>query len=236
MSNELTLAGLTNLPVSKVATTSLTEYKTSGDFLSRLQLINPQSKYVALSKIPAGNYGIPSPNDEIQDMGGTVDIIPLAVRDKAMDLSDPGNPIAVFDPNTDLYQDICMRSDIKDSGCVFGPSLLVFERSSERFLELYLGNKSGRFVAGDFEQFLPISEAQAEEFGIESRGPLTCTLGSQFMERPRQAWYAPTVGPCSTPFQTLPTVEDIVEEVAKFVSEGEAKDTPQVAETGGRSR
>src|SRR5690606_2623910 len=99
-------------------------------------------------------------------------------RDKAMDLSGE-KPIAVFDPDDPLFQDIVERSDIKDSGCVFGPSFLVYERTTNRFLELFLGNKSGRYEAGKMAAFLPISEAEAAAHGVKPREPQACTLTSE---------------------------------------------------------
>lgn len=229
MSTDLTVASLTNLPTAK-HTVDLTQYGTGGEFLGRLQLVNSQSKYVGLNKIQAGHYGIPGQEDSIEDLGPVVDIIPFAVRDKAMDLSGE-SPIAVFDPEDPFYQDIVERSSEKDSGCMFGPSFLVFERNSGKFLELYLGNKSGRYEAGKMAAFLPISEEQAAEYGVEPRGPQPCTLTAEFIQRPRQAWYAPKIGKCSTPFDNLPPTEEIVAEVTKFVTEQSSDTVPEVAET-----
>lgn len=236
MSKNLTVASLTNLPTTKKSV-NLANYGSGGNFLGRLQLINSQSKFVGLNKIQAGHYGIPGAGDTIEDLGDTVDIMVYAVRDQAMDLSGE-KPIAVFDVDDPLFQDIVERSEIKDSGCVYGPAFLVFERNSGRFLEFFMGNKSARYEAGNMEVFLPIGEEAAAELGIKAREPQACTLSAHFIERPRQAWYAPKVGKCSTPFTNLPAVEDIVAEITKFVEESSTEGAPEVAEPkkGGRSR
>ena len=228
--NELTVASLTSLATTATAV-DLSAYAT-GDYLSRLQLINGQSKLVGKGLIDAGHFGIPS-SDAVEDLGETVDILPLAVREKAMDLSGEV-PIAVFDPASELYQDIVDRSAIKDSSCVYGPSFLVLERSTGRFLELFMGNKSGRFEADNMSAYLPISEDKAKEFGVEPRGPQPCTLTTEYIERPKHAWHVIKIGKCSTPFTELPDIDAIVKEVADFVTP--EADVPEVAETSGRSR
>lgn len=230
--NEMTVASLTSLPVTKKAV-DLTSYGSGGGFLKRLQLINSQSKVVAKGLIAPGRYAIVEGEDNVLDLGDTVDVLPFAVRDKAMDMSGE-KPIVCYDVDSDLYKDIMERSDVKDSHCVFGPSFLILERTTGRFLEFYLGNKSGRISAEAMSNFLPISEAQATEFGLEAREPLQTTLSGEFIEKPKFSWYAAKIGACSTPFAELPPIEEIFAEVEKFVNPEEA--ATEVATTGGRTR
>lgn len=234
MSNALTAASLTSLPTTQKQV-NLADFGGGGGFLGRLTLIASQSKLVAQGKIQAGHFGIPGAGDTVEDLGETVDILPLASRVKAMDISGE-QPVAVFDPDSDLFKDIVTRAETRDSGCVFGPSFLVFERNTGRFLELFLGNASGRYEAPKMGEFLPINEQQAAEFGVKARGPQPCTVSADFVERGNKAWYAPKITRCSTPINNLPPIEQIIDEVTKFVNEGTEEATPEVAKTTGRKR
>ena len=229
MSNEL--ATLTTLPVS-APKTDLTKYGGETEFLKRVQLVT-KGKYVDKGKIAPGHYGVPEGDDDITDLGESIDVLPLAVRDKALDTTeDP--PLAVFDADDEVFQDIVDRAGEKDSGCMYGPSFLLFERNSGQFFEFFCGNKSGRMEAGKFAQYLPVSEEQAKANGVEAHGPLPLTLRAKYIERPRYSWHAPQVTKCSTPFTNLPPVENIVEEINKFLNP-KVQDVEQ-AEEGGRDR
>jgi hypothetical protein len=213
MSNEL--ATLTSLPVSAAAT-SLAKNANVTEYLQRVQLVT-KGKYVDKGKIAPGHYGVPGAEDEIQDLGESIDVLAFAVRDKALDTTeDP--PLAVYDAEDAVYQDIEERAGQKDSGCMFGPSFLLFERNTGKFFEFFCGNKSARMEAGKFSPFLPISEAQAEQFGVEAQGPQPLTLRAKYIERPRYSWHAPQVTKCSTPFNNLPEIEVIVAEINKFLN------------------
>lgn len=230
MSNNA-LATLTTLPVSTTRT-DLTKYGGEVEFLQRIQLVT-KGKYVDSGKITPGHYGVPDGDDEITDLGETIDILPLAVRDKALDTTeDP--PLAVFDSEDEIFQDIVDRAGEKDSGCMFGPSFLVFERNTGKFYEFFCGNKSARMEAGKFSSYLPVSEEQAAEFGIEAQPPQPLTLRAKYIKRPRYSWHAPQVTKCSTPFTNLPPIERIVEEINKFLNPKTAD--VEKAEEGGRDR
>jgi hypothetical protein len=235
MSNELTtdLASLTNLPVSVTAArTNLAKRATETEWLQRIQLVT-KGKYVELDKIRSGHYGVPLKEDEIQDLGDSIDILPLAVRDKALDTTeDP--PLTNYDASSAIFQDIEERSSEKDSGCMWGPSFLVFERNTGKFYEFFCGNKSARAEAGKFEPFLPISEAEAEQFGCDPKGPDPITLTAKHIRRPRFSWHVPEVHECSTPFTNLPPVERIVQEIQKFLNP-KTQDA-ELVEEGERSR
>lgn len=229
MSNAL--ATLMTLPVS-APKTDLSKYGSEVEFLPRIQLVT-KGKYVDKGKITPGHYGVPEGDDDITDLGEAIDILPLAVRDKALDTTeDP--PIAVFDAEDEVFQDIVDRAGEKDSGCMFGPSFLVFERNTGKFYEFFCGNKSARMEAGKFSSYLPVSEEQAAQFGIKAQPPQPLTLRAKYIERPRYSWHAPQVTKCSTPFSNLPPIERIVDEINKFLN----PKTQEVekAEAGGRDR
>jgi len=212
MSNALTAASLTNLPSTKVV--DLSKYSSETSFLPRLQLVT-KGKYVDKSLIAPGHYGVPSGDDNIVDLGAEIDVLILSVRSKALDTNaDP--PLAVFDEADEVYQEIVDRAGGKDSGCMHGPSFLVFERNTGSFYEYFCGNKSGRTEAANIGQFLPVNEEQAKEFGVDTKGPAPCTLRAKYIERPRYSWHAPKVGKCSTPITNLPPLKTVIEQIEKF--------------------
>lgn len=224
MSNALTTAAsLTNLPSTDVV--DLSKFKET-TFLPRVQLVT-KGKYVDKGLIAPGHYGVPVSEDEIIDLGATIDVLPLSVRNKALDTTTEP-PTACFDSQNDVYKDIEERAGQKDSGCMYGPSFLFFERNTAKLYEFFCGNKSARMEAGNIGQFLPVSDAKADAFGIEPHGPMPCTMRAKYIERPRYSWHAPQVGKCSTPITNLPDNEYLVKEVVKFINP--KTDGPELAD------
>ena len=79
---------LEQLPSTQIGGDDLyAELAKGGDYLGRMQLYT-KGKAVNKGLIPPGHYGIPERDDEIIDLGTTVDIIPLARRPKAIDMTD----------------------------------------------------------------------------------------------------------------------------------------------------
>ena len=104
---------------------------------------------------------------------------------------------------------------------MYGPSFLVFERSSGRLLEFFCGSKSTRGEAKKIYPFLPLTEADIaarELSGVEPHGPLPLTLKSRLVEKGTYSWHVPVVVKCSTPFTNLPSMAAIVREIEKFVT------------------
>ncbi|MEN6365657.1 MAG: hypothetical protein ABFC88_02450 [Thermoguttaceae bacterium] len=176
-------------------------------FLGRLQLF---SKGNAINEglIPPGTYGIPESDKKIVKLGNSIDILPLARRLKALDLSDKEAIIANYDATSDEFKEIAAKSEEQDSMCMYGMSVmygmygtsfLVFERSTGRFLEFFCGTKSTRPVAGDIAVFLPLTASQidakkANNNGdvdvsqmkqMKTHGPQTCTLNVQIAKNNR---------------------------------------------------
>jgi hypothetical protein len=229
--NALAVASLTNLPTTVPASSALTSYGDEVDFLPRIQLVT-KGKYVDAGFKP-GHYGVPTGEDEIEDLGESIDVLVLAVRDKALDTNqDP--PVAVYDTKNPLFGDIKEKAGEKDSGCMYGPSLLVFERTTGRFYEFFLGNKSGRQEAAKIQPFLAVGDAAAKAAGVEAHGPLPCTFKAKYIKRAKYAWHAPQVTKCSNPITNLPPVEEVVDQITKFMTQ--KTDAPTIAAAGGRNK
>lgn len=184
MSNELIPFNADQLPSVELATDAELQELTKGtDFLQRIQLVT-KGKYVDTQKIGPGRYGVPQPGgEEILDLGSEIDILPLAVRAKALDMRDRDAIIAVYDMNLPEFESIKTRSAGPNSGCIWGPSFLVLERVTGNFYEYFMGNKSARQESGKLRPFLPLSREKAEAIGEESHGPIPCTLKNRYIQR-----------------------------------------------------
>ena len=198
---------------------------TAAKCVGRLHLYT-KGKTVNRGLAQAGHYGIPESDDEVIDLGGAIDIVPLARRPKAIDMTDSEGIIVSYDPDTAEFKRMAATSLEKESHCMYGPSFLVYERSTGRFLEFFCGNKSSRAEAKKIYPFLPLTQAdidaKAEKgedvSGLVPHGPLPATLKSRLVEKGTYSWHIPVVAECSTPFTNLPSMDRIVKEIASFVT------------------
>lgn len=189
------------------------------DFLPRLQLYG-KGKPIDRGLIKPGHYGVPE-GDEITDLGDSIDVIPFARRPKAIDMTDKENLIVVYDNNSADFKRIAAQSLEKESHCMYGPSFLVFERATGRFYDFFCGTKSMRNEAKKIYPFLPLSAGDITARGLtdqEPHGPLPLTLKSRLIEKPAFSWFVPVAVKCSTPFNKLPTGEQVIAEITKFVN------------------
>ena len=114
----------------------------------------------------------------------------------------------------------------KESHCMYGPSFLVFERSTCRFLEFFCGNKSSRSEAKKLYPYLPLSQADIDAKaargedvgGLEPHGPLPLTLKSRLVEKGTYSWHVPVVVKCGEAFTKLPSMDRIVKEINAFLT------------------
>jgi hypothetical protein len=217
--NELSLLETLNqLPSTQVGSDD--ELAKGADFLGRLQLFT-KGKAIDKGHIRPGHYGIPEAADEITDLGDNIDVLVLARRPKALDMTDKDAIIVSYNNESPEFKRIAAQSMEKESNCMYGPSFLVFERSSGRFLEFFCGSKSTRSEAKKIYPFLPLTEADIKArklADVPPHGPLPMTLKSKLVEQKTYSWHVPVVVKCSTPFRNLPTRERIVAEITKFVT------------------
>jgi len=191
MSNELSIFKPNNTSlVSADELETFSEVAKASEFLPRIQLIT-KGKYVDTGKIKPGHWGVPQTGgEEIEDLGEVIDIIPLDYRPKALDVSDKEAIITVYDVKDPEFQRI--KKAPKNSGCMWGPSFLVLERSTGLLYELFFGNKSGRAEADKMKPFLP----QAANKGV----PSPARLKIHYKKGPDYGWHVPVIIKCSEPF------------------------------------
>jgi len=200
------------------------------DFLGRLQLYS-KGKVVGRGLIAPGTWGVPEGDDAITAIGKSVDCIPFARRPKAIDLSDTDAIITNYDMGSDEFNRISDESLKKDSGCMFGPSFLVWERSTSRFLEWFCGTKSTR---AESKKIFPFLRLTAEDIkrrdlqDVDPHDPMPFTMNIKFIEKKNFSWHAPVVVPCSTPFTNGPSMKKLIFEMERFLNPSDAgveKDT-----------
>lgn len=196
-----------NLPAQANDLDALAKVAKGSDFLPRLQLVT-KGKYVDQGKITPGHFGVPQAGgDEILDLGDSVDIIPFLFRPKAMDVSDKEAIITVFD-NTEDPEFKRIIAAPKNTGCFWGPTFLVYERSTAAFYELFFNNASGRSEAGKMRAFLPTEQ----NGGV----PGAATITSRYKTKGEWGWHVPVINKCTLEFDAAPAIEAINEAVDKF--------------------
>ena len=108
MSNALQTVDLTQLPSTQLGSDEQFEQMSRNtQFLGRLQLF---SKGAAINEglIPPGTYGIPESDKKIVNLGKSIEILPLARRLKALDLSDKEAIIDIVDRTSGMS---CTRAE-----------------------------------------------------------------------------------------------------------------------------
>jgi hypothetical protein len=238
MSNEMMVLDLTQLPSTQVGSDeSFTDLAKGGDWLGYIKLCS-NDKYTKTKKIESGHWGIPGRDDEIDDLGDSIDVLPLARRPKAIDMSDKTAIVSSYDEKSEPFKDIQARSSEQGSSCQHGISFLVLERSTGRFLELFFGNKSSRPEAKNIFPYLPLSQADidrkaaagADVDGLAPHGPVPVTLKTKLVSNRKGMWHVPVVVRCSTPFTKLPDTAVVVREMTKFLA-AKSGGVEKVAET-----
>jgi hypothetical protein len=228
MANEMTVLDLSQLPSCQMGSdAAFDELAKGADFLKFVKLYT-KGPDIDRGRIRPGHWGIPgiSKDDPILDLGDSIDIVPLARRPKALDSSDKSAPIVSYDETSDTFKAIQAKSMEKDSGCQHGISYLVFERSTNQFLEVWFGNKSSRPEAKNLVPYMMLTQADIDRratnkqdvAGLAPHGPRVATLKVRLAENKQgQTWHVPMVLDCSTPVR-LPATEAIVKEIQRFLT------------------
>ena len=187
----------------------------SSAFLQRMQLYSKGKSGAAGTIIDGGHFGIPRSSDDIVDLGTSVDMLVIARKAKAIDMSDTDNIIVSNSPaDAEFKRIVDLADNTRDSGCAYGPTYLVYERSTSSFYELFMGNKSGRYASGKINEFLPSLVDGTPTFP-------TMTLNSEYITKGKWNWFAPKPTAGLTAID-LPDAEALKSEIEKFMkAEGE---------------
>jgi hypothetical protein len=226
MSTELATLDLSQLPSTQLGSDeAYADLAKGGDFLKYIKLYS-KGKDIDKGRIPPGHWGIPESEDEIIDLGDSIDVLPLARRPKALDMSDKTAIVVSYDESSAVFKAIQAKSAEKESKCQHGISFLALERSTGRFLEVFFGNKSSRPEAKKIFPYLPKSQADIDRLaaagndvqGLVPHGPLPVTLKIRLAESKQGfSWHCPMVVKCSAPIKT-PATATVVKEITKFLT------------------
>lgn len=248
MSKETTLTTYdpTQLPACENEGDNFVGLSSKDDFLQRIQLYG-KGKAVDTGAIPPGCFGIPlgkdkDGKDKITDLGKSIDVLIFARKPKAIDMSDKENLIVIFDRTNSEFSRIEEASGEKDSGCMYGTSYLVYERSTEKFYEFYFGTKSARKRNDEMAAHMTLTQERIDKLkedgqnveGLEPRGPLAVTIQAEYCSGGGWNWFAPEPVTCAVPIEG-PSVADIVKENTRFLSE-KGTDIETVDEGEARAR
>jgi len=186
-------------------------------FLPRLQMCSSSSNPVKKRLIPADHYGLFSGGDPV-DLGGSVNIIPLAYRAKAL-LIDGDEVESNYDANSPRYKELEELAGVKDSGAMFGPEFLVYIGGFKKFALLHMNSATSRRNASAILK-------------LKGKG---CTLNTETVEKGDYIWTAIKPVECNV-MPDVPTNEEVLEAYAKFKAEAEAKPKKEVAPDGSPAR
>lgn len=239
-STDLSVIDVNQLPSTQLGGDDVfNDLAKSAEFLVRVQLYT-KGKAVDKGYIRGGQYGIPESAEDITVIGDEMDVLVLARRPKAIDMTDPEAIFVSHDNESPEFQRIAAASQEKESHCMYGPSFLVFERSQGRFLEFFCGSKSSRNEAKKIYPFLPLTAADIKSRGLtdqEPHGPLAMTLKSKLVEKGPYTWHAPVVSKCSRPFTNVPPLEKVIAEITKFINpEDSGPERVEAPATGKKAR
>jgi hypothetical protein len=192
-------------------------------FLQRIQFYAKGHSFGDNGFVAPGHYGVPQSADKIVDLGSKIDVVPLAMRMKGMDLNDLESIVVTCDETSDEYKRIKAAAMAGEKNYLFGPSYLVWERDSAQMYELFCGSKTLQEPANELQGHCPLTTADCVARGLAAdaaHDPIPATLGSRKVEskKYKSSWFVSTVSGCSQPFFNLPEVQVIVAEMQKFLS------------------
>lgn len=168
----------------------------SSGYLPRLQLMTSNSNVCKTGEFPVNHFALISDQNH-QDLGSTVDIIPLVWRPKALETGE--NIITVYDPKLDdkkqptgEFARIQAKSAIKDSGCMYGVEYLIWIPSLSKCATLFCGTKSLRKVS-------PMILARLGK-------PVTLNPAKINPPGSPYTWYSIAVSNCSSMYDPVDTI------------------------------
>lgn len=218
MANEIAIPGLQLQQREDANDATFSMIAKGGEWLARFQLFTSSSEAVKSGKIAMAHFGIVPNKDTIIDVGAEVNVAVLAWRARAIRLL--GDSILSYYTVTDPeFAKIQAESEIKDSGCMFGPEFLLWVPSNESFASYHMNNKTAHREA-------PKLKALLGKFA---------TIKSDYIKTEKYSWHGPKIFPCTTPLAPMPDVDKMNAEVQKFNNPSTSK-IETVQSDGGEER
>ncbi len=207
---------LIDIPQTDEEKAQLAALSSAADYLPRLQFMSGACDLVKSGNFPAQHFGL-FESKEPTDMGASVDVIILGFRSKALQVGD--EIIECLTPELDAdgvpqnatFADIQRRSDIKDSGCMFGPEFLIYISKIKKFATFFCGTKTMRRDAGKFNAYTGKA----------------ATFRGKFIEGKKNKWWTTEPVDCTSPID-IPDRDLVMKQIDKFKNPPKQA-TPEIA-------
>ncbi len=220
MSTELVPFDINALPDEDEQINALADVvKPPPKYLPRLQLTAFLSDAVTEGKAPAGVWVIQQ-GDDYLNLGNAIDVMPITVRSKAVDMLVKGQVVVNFDPTSEEYQ----RIQKMPKKAAHGQSYLVILRDFG-LAELYFGNVTGRMECDKMKPFMRRGDRSAQ----------AATVTTKLVKGKDHVYYVPVITKCSEPIEG-PDMGTIMEERTKFLNPKENDVEVEDAPDEGRAR
>jgi len=189
-------------------------------FFKRVQVYSGKSAAVNEGIIGVGHFGIKGAGEDvIDDLDKSFDALVCAGKPKAMSIN--GDMIlSYFEEDSDPYKDIIDKSEIKDSGCMYGPEFLLWNPSR-----------------GFFTFFMSSKTLRKDSKSVFSRLRKAANFETRLIKANNYSWHGITCRDC-TGFPELPDMELLQETMERFLNEksSNVEAAPTPAAGGGRDR
>jgi hypothetical protein len=207
---------------------SFTKSLATFNFLPRLQLLTPNSADVQDGKYPPNTYVLIK-NKDNTDLGQTVTVTVVAGRPKAMDFNS-GGCIVEFDYETERFKSIQSRSTQQQSNCMWGKEYLVYVPKVESFAGLFYGTPTARNSSPEIESLLPTRTPEGLIFH-------SAVMSNQKVSNAKnpKGWYSFKCTGSEAPAE-LPSIEEVQEEMKKFLTMKSTEVKEEAPETNERDR
>ncbi len=199
-------------------------------YLPYISLYGGNSNACKENLIGIGRFGLVRQKDKIEDLTAEFNALAISWRYKAMQIGD-GGILSSYNPKSPTYKMIQEKSEIKDSGCMYGIEFLFWvpELPARCFATFYCNSKTSRREAQNIRPFCPCADQPALSAGpdfpgreaIAGHGPLPMTLKSVLIKKGTYRWHGPVATQCSTQF-AQPTMDEIIEQATKFANPKES--------------
>lgn len=219
MSNDLSVLG-SELPANRYASEDVFGAITSAAFLPRLQLMSSNSDIVKEGKLGIGRWALLRSNDNFIDLSPEVNVFVLAWRAKALEIGD--QVMSFYDPKSEDFKKVMVKSEQPNSGCLYGPEFLVYIPSENAFASLFMASKTARREAPNVKAILETKEKKA-------------TLKVRLIKNTQYSWHGPVATICSQQLP-LPDLDAARDQITRFNNPPQTEAEEVAPETADRER
>lgn len=173
----------------------------SGSYLAYIQLMTANAGQCKSGEFPVNHWAMVA-SGNYTDLGKEVDVLVLAWRPRAFEMTDDGGILSIYDPDNAEFQRIQEKADADSGpGAMCGPEFLIWLPEQQKFVTCLMGTKSARREAPN----------------LKARIKKAATLTSHLIETKRYKWQAPLIKPCTAELP-MPSETEMVEVMTKFLN------------------